>query len=157
MHLFFKLENRICRQIQDLHASFWCTRVEESQVLSFGVKLPYLGMKLGIWKKVPEVAYGSSFYPRGSKLSLFTFYRQRFPRYGTIFKITIFGHETWNLEKVPEVAYGPSFYPRGSKLSLFSLYGQRFPRYGLLKRKRGELVLNLIPFKIFVVLGTIHF
>ena len=23
-----KLENRICRQIQDLHASFWCGRVE---------------------------------------------------------------------------------------------------------------------------------
>ncbi len=23
-----KLENRICRQIQDLHASFWCKRVE---------------------------------------------------------------------------------------------------------------------------------
>ncbi len=54
----------------------------------------------------------------------------RIPRYGLILKITIFGHETWNLIKVPEVAYGPSFYPRGSKLSLFSLYGQRFPRYG---------------------------
>ncbi len=24
-----ELENRICKQIQDLHASFWCKRVEE--------------------------------------------------------------------------------------------------------------------------------
>ncbi len=25
----WKLENIICKQIQDLHASFWCKRVEE--------------------------------------------------------------------------------------------------------------------------------
>ncbi len=28
---YYKLENRICRQIQDLHASSWCKRVEEPQ------------------------------------------------------------------------------------------------------------------------------
>ena len=31
------LENRICKQIQDLHASFWCKRVEE----------PLKGLKIG--------------------------------------------------------------------------------------------------------------
>ena len=50
-----------------------------------------------------------TFYPRGSKLSLFLLYRQPFSRYGPIFKIGIFGHETWNLKKVPEVAYEPLF------------------------------------------------
>ena len=65
----------------------------------------------------------------GSKLSSFLLYGQRFPRYGPIFKIAIFGHETWQVAKVPEVAHMLSFYPRGSKLSLFLLYGQRFPRY----------------------------
>ena len=39
-------------------------------------------------------------------------YGQRFLRYGAIFKIAIFGHETWPLIKVPEVAHIPSFYPR---------------------------------------------
>ncbi len=66
--------------------------------------------------------------PGGSKLSLFLLYGQRFPRYGLISKIAIYGHENWNLRKVPEVAYGPSFYPRGSNLSPFSLYRQPFSR-----------------------------
>ena len=95
-------------------------------------KLPYLGMKPGIWKSARSCIWSPSLKPRGSKLSLFSLYAQRFPRYGPIFEITIFGHEPWDLKKGPEVAYGPSFYPRGSKLSLFSLYGQRFPRYGLI-------------------------
>ncbi len=137
-----KLENRICKQIQDLHASFWCKRVEgllkslkigsHFQDTAWLSKLPYWGIKLRFClKRFTEVAYGPSFYPGGgSKLGLFSLYGQRFPRYRPILKITIFGHETWNLKKRPEVAYGPSFYPRGSKLSLFSLYGQRFPRYG---------------------------
>ncbi len=46
-----------------------------------------------------------SFYPRGSKLSLFLLYRHRFPRYRPIFKIAIFGHVTWQVAKVPEVAH----------------------------------------------------
>ena len=55
-------------------------------------KLPYLGIKPGIWKKVPDVVCEPSFYPRGSKLSLFLLYGQWFMRYGSIFKIYIFGH-----------------------------------------------------------------
>ncbi len=61
----------------------------------------------------------NSFFPRGLKLSLFSLYGQRFPRYGPIFKIAIFGHETWPLAKVPEVAHILPFYPRGSKFSSF--------------------------------------
>ncbi len=38
------------------------------------------------------------FLPLGSKLSLFLLYRQPFSRYGVIFKIAIFEHETWNLK-----------------------------------------------------------
>ncbi len=56
-------------------------------------------------------------YPRGSKLSSFSLYGQRFLRYGLIYKIVIFGHETWPLAKIPEVAHTVylvvSFYPRG--------------------------------------------
>ncbi len=77
-------------------------------------KLPYLGMKLGHWPKFP-------FYPRGSKLCLFSLYRQWFPRYGVIFKIAILVHETWPLTNDPEVAHIIPFYLRESKLSLFSL------------------------------------
>ena len=72
----------------------------------------------------------TSFLPQGSKLSLFSLYEHQCPRYVPIFKIAIFGHETWSLAKVPEVAHILSFQPRGSKLSLFSLYGQWFSRYG---------------------------
>ncbi len=70
------------------------------------------------------------FLARGGKFRLFLLHRQRFPRYGPIFKIVMFGHETWQVAKVPEVAHMLSFYPRGAKLSLFLLYGQRFLRYG---------------------------
>ncbi len=56
---------------------------------------------------------------------------QQFRRYWLICKITIFGHETWQLAKTQQVAHTLSFHSRGSKLSLFSLYGQLFPRYGL--------------------------
>ncbi len=78
--------------------------------------------------KVPQVAHVLSFYPKGSKLSLFSLYGQRFLRYGPIFKIAIFGHETCPLAKVPEVANIISPYPTGSKLSLFSLYKERLLR-----------------------------
>ncbi len=49
-------------------------------------------------KKVPEVAYGPSFYPKGSKLGLLLLYGQWFLWYGPIFKHTIFGQETCNLQ-----------------------------------------------------------
>ena len=66
--------------------------------------LPYLGMKLGHWQKFQKL-HVLSFYPRGLTLSLFLLYRQRFPRYWPIFKIAVFGHETWPLAKVPQVAH----------------------------------------------------
>ena len=72
------------------------------------------------------------FLPQGVEIELtlaLCCYGQWFLRYGPIFKIAIFGYETWPLAKVPEVAHILSFYPRGAKLSLFLLYGQRFPRY----------------------------
>ncbi len=59
-------------------------------------------------------------------------YGQPFSRYGSFFKISIFGHEIRNLKKGPKVAYVLSFYPRGSKLSLLLLYVQPFSRYGLI-------------------------
>ena len=97
-------------------------------------KLPYLGMKLGHWREFQNVAH-MSFYPRESKFSLFSLYGQRFPRYRQIFKISIFGHETWPLVKVPEVAhiyslsYPPSIPPAGVKFHSVLLCGCPFPRY----------------------------
>ena len=55
--------------------------------------------------QVPEVAHILSFYPKGSKLSLFALYGQWFPTYGAIFKLAIFGLETCRLTKDPEVAH----------------------------------------------------
>ncbi len=69
--------------------------------------------------KVPEVAHIPTFYLKGAKSSLFSLYRLRFLRYGPIFKIAIFGHETWPLAKVPEVAHLVSFYPRGVDISAY--------------------------------------
>ena len=72
-------------------------------------KLPYSGMKHGHW---PKLYIYSLYTPRGRNWDFFSLYGQRFPRYGSIFKIAIFGHETWSLAKVPEVAHVLSFYPR---------------------------------------------
>ncbi len=68
------------------------------------------------------------FLTQGLEIELILALRAAFFRYGPIFKIAIFGHETWQVAKVPEVAHTPSFYLRESKLSLFLLYGQQFPR-----------------------------
>ena len=87
-------------------------------------------MKLGHCQKFQNLHIYRLSTPGGTKLSLLSLYEQRFLRYGPIFKIAIFGHETWSLPNVPEVAHIASFYNKGSKLSLFSLYGQQFPRYG---------------------------
>ncbi len=82
------------------------------------------GMKLRFClKRFTEVAYELSFYPRGSNLSLFSLYGQRFPRYGPMLKNTIFEHETeWILKKGTEVAYGPSWtfiLPHGVEIEPF--------------------------------------
>ncbi len=84
------------------------------------LKLPYLAMKPAHWPKFQKLhnAHIHSFYLRGSKLSLFLLYRQRFPTNWPIFKILIFGHETWPVAKVPEVAHILSFYSEGTTQSL---------------------------------------
>ncbi len=93
-----KLENRICRQIQDLHASFGikerrkhrgrsrsCTNLflpQEVEIeLIFDLraaffrdtdqfsKLPYLGMKLGRWQKFQGCTY-TLFLPKWVEIEL---------------------------------------------------------------------------------------
>ncbi len=49
---------------------------------------------------------------------LFSVHGQRFPSYGPIFKIAIFGHETWPLAKVSEVAHILPKLPPESQISL---------------------------------------
>ena len=107
-------------------------RAAVSEIARQFSKLPYLGMKLGMWPTWPKFQklHIHPISTQGSKLRLFLLYGQRFPTYGPIFKTAIFGYQTCPLAKVPEVAHIYSLYLRGSKLSLFSLYRQRFPRYG---------------------------
>ncbi len=61
-NVVYFVENRIFRQIPDLHASFSLKERKEVQML------------------FPEVAHVLSFYPRRGKLSLFSLYGQCFPR-----------------------------------------------------------------------------
>ena len=63
-----------------------------------------LRTKLAICQSSRSCTY-TPFLPQRSKLSLFSLYEQQFLRYVPIFKIAIFGHETWSLAKVPEVAH----------------------------------------------------
>ena len=98
-----------------------------------------------------------SSYPIGSRLSLFSLYGQRFPRYGLIFKIAIFRHETWQLAKVPEVGHIMYCYPIGWKLGLFSLYGQRFPRYGPIFKKLPYMGMKVGHWIKFVKLHKCSF
>ena len=68
-------------------------------------KIAIFGHEIYPLAKVPEFAHILSFYPKGSKLSLFLLYGQWFQRYVSIIKIAIFGHETWPLAKVLEVTH----------------------------------------------------
>ena len=88
-------------------------------------KLPCLGMKLS-GQSPRSCTYGLFLPQSGSKLSLFLLYGQRFLRYGPIFKIAIFGHETWQVSKVPEVAHMLSFYPGGWNWAYFCATGCGF-------------------------------
>ena len=76
---------------------------------------------------VREVAHILPFYPRGVEIELISLYEQRFPRYRLIFKIAIFGYETW-FQKLCIYCLS-TLGQRGSKLSFFSLYGQPFLRH----------------------------
>ncbi len=104
------------------------------RVLSLGaisqIKRDYQNCHIGfVWKDLQKLHMDPLSAPGRTKLSLFSLYGQRFPRYGPIFKIAIFGNETWNLMKVQKLHVGPLSTPVGSKLSLFSPYGQRFQRF----------------------------
>ncbi len=70
------------------------------------------------------------FYPIGAKFSLFSLYMQHFLKYRPIFKIPIFGHETWPLAKVPEVAHILCYYRRGSNWAYFHWTGSGFRDMG---------------------------
>ncbi len=62
-------------------------------------------------KKGAKVGYVLSFYPRGSKLSLFSLYGQPLARYESIVITSIFGHEICNFKAGPNVAYVLPLYP----------------------------------------------
>ncbi len=59
-------------------------------------KLPYLGIKLGKLPVLKRLHIYSFSTPSDRKWAYFVLYGQRFSRYGPIFKIAIFGHETPN-------------------------------------------------------------
>ncbi len=87
------------------------------------------------------------FLPQEIEIELIFAYGQRFPRYRPIFRIAVFGYETWNFEKSSRSCIWTLFLPRGSKLSLVLLYGQRFSRYGLIFKMTifgHETLINLI-------------
>ena len=75
-------------------------------------------MKLVKWPKFQKLHTYSLSTPGGAKLRLFLLYRQRIPRYATIFKIAIFGHEKWKVAKVPEVATYTLFLPQVIEIEL---------------------------------------
>ena len=81
-------------------------------------------MKLSKPSKFQKLHIHSLSFAMGSKLSLFLPYRQRFPRYGPIFKICHIW--TQNLARSAHTLFLPH---RVEKLNLFLLHGQRFPRY----------------------------
>ena len=100
----------------------------EPRFLRYGpiFTLPYLTMKPGHWPKCQMLhilLYSLSTLV--VKIELVSLYGQWFPRYVSIFKTAIFGHETWSLPNVPEVAH-TSLYPRGLNLSLFHSTGSGF-------------------------------
>ncbi len=75
---------------------------------------------------MPDVAYILSFYPNGVEIELIFALRAAVSKVRQIFKIAIFGHETWPLAKVPEFAHMLPSYHRGSKLGIFLLYEKQF-------------------------------
>ena len=74
------------------------------------------------------------FLPQGWKLSLFSLYEQQFSRYVPIFKIAIFGHETWPFQKLHIYLL---FTPRGRNWAYFCSTG-RFSRYGPIFKIFGD-------------------
>ncbi len=93
------------------------------------IKIVTFGHETWPLAKVPEVAHIPSSYPKGMKLSLFSLYWQRFPRYGPIFKLPYLGMKLGQWPKYQKLHIYPLSTPRGLKFSLFSPHRQRFPRY----------------------------
>ena len=91
-------------------------------------KLPYLGMKPGHWEKSARSCTYALFLPQGVEIEPIFVLRAVVFKMRTIFKVAIFGHETWQVAKLPELAHILSFYP-GLKLNFFRSKGKRFPRY----------------------------
>ncbi len=74
-----------------------------------------------IWHETCPLAkapHTHSLYPRGSKLSLFSVYRQQFMIYGPIFKTAMFGHKSWPLTNVPTILYILYFPPQWVEIEL---------------------------------------
>ena len=69
---------------------------------------------------IKNVARIFSFYHTRSKLSWFSFYKQRFSRYRPMSKISIFRQKGWSLIKVQKVTYVP-FLSQWVEIELISL------------------------------------
>ncbi len=62
-------------------------------------KLPYLDMKSGILIKVPEAAYGPSFYPSGVNIELIFYLWAVVSEIQADFQNYTFEDESWDLKK----------------------------------------------------------
>ncbi len=69
------------------------------------------------------------FLPNGVEIELILALRAWLLRYWPIFKISIFGRETWPLAKVPQIAHIRPKLPTSAKFHSILLYGWPFPRY----------------------------
>ncbi len=83
-------------------------------------------MKLGHQPKCHKLDIYSLSTPWVSKLSLFSLYPQWCPRYGPIFKIAIFGHETCHLPKWQKLHIYTLSTPRSWKWAYFRSTGSGF-------------------------------
>ncbi len=66
-------------------------------------KIAIFGHETWRFAKIPKVAHILSFYPWGSKLSLFSLYGQRFPRYRPISKLPYLGMKLGHWPKFPKL------------------------------------------------------
>ena len=110
---YSQIQNRFCRQIQDLHAIIFLAGggMKEFNLLPYFdikpkiwntfqkvEKLPYLGMKPGIWKHWNSCRY-TPFLPQVVEIELIL------PNGQPIGKIALLWHDTLNLINIPEVSY----------------------------------------------------
>ncbi len=125
----YKLDSRICRQIQDLHTTFGIKDIKEEHrslqtLLSFyhkGVEIEFIFALWAAVSKIQSDFFAHSFKSRGSKLSLFW--------------------STCRFSKLPSSCKKPGIwkFSRNYICALFlsqnvetgpiSFYGQRFPRH----------------------------